>query len=196
MKKIMFSILVIALTIPIIAQTGFGIKGGITSYAIKSNVDDQSYIPVAAHFGAFAQINITDVFSVQPEVLYSQQGNKYETNGVKESRNLDYVNIPIMLQANTKKGFTFEAGPEFGFLMSAKYKEDGKVISDIKQTFKGSNFSLGLGLIYRMKIGLGFGFRYCIGLSNISTVANTTEKSNGGQIGISYKFSVGKKEDK
>ncbi len=194
MKKIMFSIVILTLTIPVMAQTGIGIKAGMTSYAIKSSIDDQSYIPAALHFGAFAQINITEIFSVQPEILYCQQGNKYETNGVKESRNLDYVNIPVMLQLNTKKGFSFEAGPEFGFLMSAKYKEDGKVISDIKKEFKSSNFSLGVGLVYRMKFGLGFGFRYCIGLSNISTATNITEKNTGGQIGLSYKFSFSKQK--
>jgi hypothetical protein len=192
MKKIMFSILIVSLGISAIAQTGFGVKAGLNSYALSSNADDKSFIS-APHFGAFAQIYFTEIFSVQPELVFSSQGNGYETNGVKESRNLNYINIPIMLQANTKKGFTFEAGPEFGFLMSAKYKADGASAKDIKKDFKNSNFSFGLGIIYRMKIGLGFGFRYNIGLSNVSSENNVTAKSTGGQLGLSYKFKTGKK---
>ncbi len=191
MKKIMFSIVIVSFAIPAIAQTGFGVKAGLNSYAITSNVDDKSFIS-APHFGAFAQIHFTKIFSVQPELVFSSQGNGYETNGVKESRNLNYINIPVMLQLNTKKGFSFEAGPEFGFLIGAKYKAAGSSAKDIKKDFKSSNFSFGLGIVYRMKIGLGFGFRYNIGLSKISTVNNIVEKSIGGQLGLSYKFSLGK----
>ncbi len=191
MKKIMFSIAIATLTAPLLAQTGFGVKAGLNSYALTSNVDDKSFIS-APHFGVFGQIQIAEGFSVQPELLYSKQGNGYETNGVKESINLDYMNIPVMLQLNTKKGFTFEAGPELGFLMNAKYKEAGTVKMDIKQLFKSTNLSLGLGLLYRTKIGLGFGFRYNIGLPNISAEANVVSKSTGGQLGLSYKFSFSK----
>jgi Outer membrane protein beta-barrel domain len=175
------------------AQIGFGPKGGLNSYALSSNVDDKSFVS-GPHFGIFSQINITEQFSIQPELVYSKQGNGYETNGVKESTSLDYLNVPIMLQFNTKSGFSFEVGPELGFLMSAKYKEDGTVKRDVKQSFKGTNFSVGLGLVYRMKMGLGFGFRYNMGLSNVSSVANTEAKSTGGQLGISYKFQLSKKK--
>jgi Outer membrane protein beta-barrel domain len=192
MKNLCLPIVILLLSLSATAQTGVGVKGGLNSYALTSNVDDKSYIS-APHFGVFAQINITEYFSVQPELVYSKQGNGYETNGVKESSNLDYINIPVMLQLNTKKGFSFEAGPELGFLMSAKYKEDGTVKRDIKQSFKGTNLSLGLGLVYRTKIGIGFGFRYNMGLSNVSSEANATAKSTGGQLGVSYKFSGKKK---
>jgi Outer membrane protein beta-barrel domain len=192
MKKIILAITATLFVFATNAQTGFGLKAGLNSYALSSNVDDKSFIS-APHFGAFAQIQITELFSVQPELVYSKQGNGYETNGVKESINLGYMNIPIMLQLNTKKGFSFEAGPELGFLISAKYKEDGTVKKDVKQLFKSTNLSLGLGLLYRTKIGVGFGFRYNIGLTNISTEANVVSKSTGGQLGVSYKFSLGKK---
>jgi Outer membrane protein beta-barrel domain len=192
MKNLCLPIVILLLSLSATAQTGVGVKGGLNSYALTSNVDDKSFIS-APHFGVFAQINITEYFSVQPELMFSSQGNGYETNGVKESRNLNYINIPVMLQANTKKGFTFEAGPEFGFLMSAKYKAAGSSSEDIKKDFKSTNLSFGLGIVYRMKIGLGFGFRYNIGLTNISAVNNIVEKSTGGQLGVSYKFSGKKK---
>jgi hypothetical protein len=189
MKNLCLSIAIFLLSLNAKAQTGVGLKAGLNSYALSSNVDDKSYVS-APHFGAFAQIYFTEIFSVQPELVFSSQGNGYETNGVKETRDLDYINIPIMLQANTKKGFTFEAGPEFGFLMSAKYKAAGASAKDIKKDFKSSNFSFGFGIVYRMKMGLGFGFRYNIGLSNISTVNNIVEKSTGGFLGVSYKFNL------
>jgi hypothetical protein len=195
MKKILLAIASTLFFVATQAQIGIGLKGGLNSYALSSNVDDKSFISVP-FFGIFSKINITEQFSIQPELVYSKQGNGYETNGVKETINMDYINIPVMLQFNTKSGFSFEAGPELGFLMSAKYKEDGTVKRDVKERYKGTNFSVGLGLAYTTKIGLGFGFRYNIGLSNVSSVANTVSKSTGGGFGISYKFQLSKKNKK
>jgi hypothetical protein len=195
MKKMILAVAAIFFYAVAEAQTGFGLKGGLNSYALSGNVEEKSFIS-RPYFGVFSKISITEQFSIQPELLYSKQGNGYEEDGMKQSINMDYINIPMMLQFNTKSGFAFEAGPELGFLMKAKYKENGTVKRDVKNEYKSTNFSIGLGLVYTTKIGLGFGFRYNIGLSNISAVANTVSKSTGGSLGISYKFSVKKNSGK
>jgi hypothetical protein len=59
-----------------------------------------------------------------------------------------------------------QAGPQIGLLMGARIKEDGDE-TDIKDSFKTSDFGFNLGL------GADFGLlnvaaRYCIGLNDVS----------------------------
>ena len=191
MKKILLLTVLAALSLPIMAQLGVGLKGGASNFALTG--EDKSYIYLY-HFGGLVQIRFSNNFSVQPELLYSKQGNGYEENDVKIRNLLDYVNIPVMIQFNTKSGFTFEAGPELGFLLGAKNKIGDQTPTDIKSGFKSTNLSFGLGLLYRMKMGLGFGMRYNIGLSNLSVQSTPETKSTGAYMGISYIFFAERKK--
>jgi Outer membrane protein beta-barrel domain len=193
MKKVVFVIIAVTLSVTTIAQLGVGPKAGLNRYALTG--DDQSYLN-ALHVGGFVQVPVSGLFAVQPELLFSKQGNAFEENGEKFGTYTTYLNIPVMLQLNTKSGFFAEAGPEFGFLLAAKYKETGSTDEDVKKFFKGSNFSLGAGVGYRLKMGLGFGVRYNFGLANISAEDNFETKTTGGQVSVSYKFAAGKKSKK
>ncbi len=192
MKKVVFIIIAVVLSITTIAQLGAGPKAGLNKYALTG--DDQSYL-TALHIGGFVQIPVSGLFAVQPELLFSKQGNAFEENGEKFGTYITYLNIPVMLQLNTKSGFLIEAGPEFGFLLSAKYKEGNTISEDVKKFFKGSNFSFGAGVGYRLKMGVGFGVRYNFGLANISAEDNTETKTTGGQVSFSYRFSRLKKSN-
>jgi hypothetical protein len=187
MKKYsMILLLIITACITAHAQVNIGIKAGLNRYAITG--DDQSY-KNGIHIGAFAQIPVKGLLVVQPELLFSAEGNEFEENSVKSGQYLNYVNIPVMLRVNTKSGFYAEAGPQFGVLMAAKNKETGSPGEDIKNFFKGNNLSFGAGLGYFFKMGLGIGTRYNFGLSNLLKGANQDAvKSVGLQAGIFYKF--------
>ncbi len=191
MKKILFIITALAISISIIAQVNIGVKAGLNKYALTG--DDQSY-KTALHFGAFAQIPLKAILVVQPELLFSAEGNGFEENGIKSEQHLNYVNIPLMLKVKTKGGFYAEAGPQLGFLMAAKNKETGSPSEDIKKFFKGSNLSFCAGMGYQFKMGLGVGARYNFGLSNLLKQANQDAmKSVGLQAGIFYTVSTKKK---
>ena len=185
MKQLFMALLIITVACTATAQTGFGFKGGLNRFALTG--DDQSYNN-ALHFGAFAQIKLGGQFAVQPELLFSNEGNAFEENNIKSGTYLSYVNIPVMAQVVTKSGFYAEAGPGFGFLLSAKYKETGIPKEDIKKFLKGFNVFFAAGLGYRLKMGLGFGIRYNFGISNIAVESADKTKSSGAQVSVSYKF--------
>ena len=193
MKRVVFFIIAVVLSVTTIAQLGAGPKAGLNKYALTG--DDKSYL-TALHLGGFVQIPVSGLFAVQPELLLSKQGNAFEENGEKFGTYTTYLNIPVMLQVNTKSGFFAEAGPEFGFLLAAKNKETGSPDVDVKNFFKSSNFSFGAGAGYRLKMGLGFGVRYNFGLANISSESNIETKTTGGQVSVSYKFTATKKSKK
>jgi len=60
-----------------------------------------------------------------------------------------------------------EAGPQEGFLMSAKAKVGGES-EDLKDVTKGIDFGLDFRVGYKMDSGLNFGCRYNLGLSDIN----------------------------
>jgi len=118
----------------------------------------------------FGSADVSDKFSIQPELLYSAQGAKYEDEVLKETIKLDYLNLPIMAKFYVADGFSLEAGPQVGFLLSAKGKVEAggeSIEADIKELFKGIDFGFNFGVGYKLPSGINFGARYNLGLSNI-----------------------------
>lgn len=186
MKK-NFSFLVIALlafsfTTIEAQEMRFGVKGGVNfanmtmkAGGFSAKADGRT----AFHIGALAEFELSESFSIQPELLYNSVGSKTKDSfgGMSEesTTKLDYLSIPIMAKYYFIEGFAVEAGPQIGILMSAKedYSFSGAGISesgsdDIKDALKGIDLGLGIGASYRLDMGLFFSARYVIGLSNIA----------------------------
>lgn len=101
-----------------------------------------------------------------------------------------YLTVPVMVRYNPVKIFNIHAGPQFGFLMSAKQKFDGDS-QDIKDSMKGLDLGLGIGAGVDLPMGLGLSARYVLGLSNIAEEADGAEgtlKNNVVQLSVSYKL--------
>ncbi len=160
----------------------FGAKAGLGISNMGGDADAKS--KVGFHFGAFAQYGVTESFLVQPELLFSFEGAKNKSDD--KNMNLTYLNIPIMgvYKIGAVQGLSVEAGPQLGFLLGAKY--DG---TDVKDSFKGMNFSLNLGAGYAINDNISAGIRYCIGLSDINDTGfgGTITESNF-MISLGYKF--------
>ena len=159
-------------------EVTFGAKAGlnISSWAGDETEDYDSR--TSFHLGATAEIAISDVFSVQPELLFSSQGVKAEfsDSGVSSENSLvtNYIQIPVMAKYYVTEGLSLEAGPQIGFLMSANSEGsltfDGETESydeDVKELFNSVDFGLNIGAGYKLDSGLNFALRYNLGLSNI-----------------------------
>lgn len=126
------------------------------------------------HAGVFANIGLTSLFAFQPELLYSQKGVNY-SNTSDLSLRLHYVDVPLALHINTG-GLFFEAGPQVGFLVAAKYQR-GSTTTDVKANSNAVDFGYLFGLGYQLKHGLGASLRYNGGFTNVAqatTYGNTT----------------------
>jgi hypothetical protein len=195
MKKVFLAfVLLTTATIVTQAQIKYGLKAGANFYQIGGSdaeeFEESRKMKIGLAGGAFVNIPINETFSVQPELLYSMEGNKQKEGDLSATVNLGYVNIPIMLQYNAS-GFYAELGPQVGFLTTAKYKLDDGTDEeeiDVKDSFKGINFSAAIGLGYKLESGLGFGARYSLGLSSIADAEDTKITSSGFHIGVSYTF--------
>ena len=102
----------------------FGVKAG-PSYTKFRGVDPaqlssaSNAYRLGFHAGVLAEVKVTDTFSVQPELLYSQKGAKNKL--VSEIYDVfSYLDLPIMVKARLgETGFFLEGGPQFGYLLRA-----------------------------------------------------------------------------
>ncbi|WP_419494637.1 porin family protein [Chryseobacterium bernardetii] len=195
MKKILLGLALVAGTFSFAQKTSnntasspvrFGLKAGLN---ISSLSDSDSKSKAGFYGGVFANIPVAQDFSVQPEVLYSGMGAKYKGNTDLKA-NLDYIAVPVMLQYNALPNLYLEAGPQFGFLVSAKAKYNSSSV-DIKDGLKTFDFGLGLGAGYYFTQNIGVNLRYVAGLTDINknTPSGANSSKNGVfQIGLAYKF--------
>lgn len=188
MKKISltFAIALIGLSQALAqAQFAVGVKGGLNFAKFDaSDVGGSLKNKTGFNGGAFALIKLTKI-GIQPEILFSQQGSKFEFDGSNIESNFDYINIPVILKLYTIAGINIQAGPQFGFLTRAEI--DG---TKVKDSFKGSDLSLGLGLGWDLPFGLTVDARYNLGLSKIdeSDPSFDAVKNQVIQLSVGYKL--------
>jgi hypothetical protein len=152
-----------------------GIKGGINMYKIHNDNNIVYDHITGYYFGLLGHVHLNSQWAIQPELVYSKQG---AVNGDIEY-NLDYINIPVMLQYMFDNGFRLQAGPQLGILGKADNKADLNPI----------DFGLGMGVSYVVpSTGFGIDARYNLGLSNINKDDAVISTNRGLQLGVFFIF--------
>ena len=179
-------------------ESKFGVKGGINLSSLTGDIDASS--KVGFQVGAFAEFKISDKFAIQPEVLYSAQGAKekgeFEFNGdfyeAEMNYKLAYINVPILAKYYVAEKFNLEAGPQIGFLVSAKGEATvlgNSAEDDIKDGFESIDFGVNFGAGYDFTENLSAGIRYNLGLSNIAKDSDDYKiKNSVFSLSVGYKF--------
>ena len=163
MKKL-FTITMALVAFTISAQNvTFGAKAGLNFASMTGDDADGLDGRTSFHLGVTAEIEISDSFSIQPELLYSGQGfTALNDEDEDYTAKVDYLTLPVMAKFYVADGFSVEVGPQIGFLLSAD--DNGE---DIKELFKSTYFALNLGAGYKLDSGLNFGLRYSMGLTDV-----------------------------
>lgn len=192
MKKITFFTFLVMAGFAVSAQnTTLGLKGGVNLATWSNSNPDITYSNrVGFHAGLFSQIHVSPSFAVQPEVVYSSQGTKYNDVANREHNlQMNYVNIPVMLQAKVGGGWYAQAGPQVGFLVGTTDK-----INDVEtgffttSDFKKTDVAVGVGLGYSSPSALGIDARYNLGLTDVNLGGSNKIKNNVLQVGLTYKL--------
>jgi len=165
-------------------HVNFGIKGGLNFYNINNDDNTKYDQRTAFHFGLLGHIHLNTHFAIQPEIVYSEEGAK---NG-SINYNLDYINIPVLFQYMFDNGFRLQAGPQLGFLVSAKSKDNDDV-TDIKNDLTSIDSGISIGVSYVVPAtGFGVDLRYNLGLLNINENSSVSSTNRGLQLGVFYIF--------
>lgn len=184
----------------------FGLKAGMNFSMITGDDTDDFDGKVAFHIGAVAEFPLSEKFSIQPELMYSAQGDKgsFVEEGLKMDAELklDYLVLPVMAKYYVGDGFSLEAGPQIGFTVNSELsvKAEGMSVTvDLKDLVKDIDFGFGFGLGYKLENGLNFSGRYNVGITNFfesegSLLGETiysdgsTNHNNVFQLSIGYFF--------
>lgn len=173
------------------AQVTYGAKAGLNISTIGGSDADGVKAKAGLYLGGFVGIPVAESFSINPELVFSMQGAKAEgDDDVKV--NMNYLNLPVLARYTTQSGFFAETGPQFGFLLSAKYKVDGDS-EDIKDSFKKLDLSWGLGVGYLSKSNIGVNARYNFGLSKLDEDGEGKTFNRVFQVGVFYVLGSGGK---
>ena len=198
MKKIAL-LLFTALTISFASQAQIGIKLGANLSNISGDLQDEDVYQNKLGFVGGLTYNIplsSDNFiSIQPELLFSQKGYKYEDfkfmmQGQQYTRegkiNSSYLDLPILLKINAGPVF-FEGGPQFSYLLGLQDKTE--VTTSTGVDFEDTNtinkdglaeFEVGYaaGLGVQVPMGLTLTLRYNGSINALAKDNNNDELAN------------------
>jgi hypothetical protein len=188
MKFVFLLVLSFILTIATInaQHVNLGFKAGLNVYNIHYDIGPQYNSRTSFYAGLLGHIHINPHFGIQPEIVYSSQGSTDNFGGSNNSTCLGYINVPVMFQYFFDYGFRIQAGPQLGFLLSAKNVTDG-VSVDIKNQLEKVDFALGVGVSYvHVPTGFGVDVRYNYGLTDITNDTSIKASNRGFQFGVFY----------
>jgi len=156
MKKltILFVLLVFALTGKAQGGLDFGLKAGLNTSKISTDLDDYTPQTVNNYLaGAFARINFGR-FHIQPEAYFSSKGGEVETGDALktvQSFDLSTVDVPVLLgfKLIDKKpiALRINAGPLFSFVTSKSVSDQLSKDKIIDNCF-GWQYGAGLDFMF------------------------------------------------
>lgn len=205
MKKLVLLSIVLCVVTGINAQIRFGVKAGAnysnlyTSGSSQGLNNDQYKGRFSYHFGGVMEYSLSDMFAIQPELMYMNQGANMKNNnsfGMKDGHvTLNSLQLPVNLKASFNTGgkaklFVY-AGPYVGYNIYGKVK--GKIdgaTTDQELYSKGSkmrrwDYGVGVGAgveVNKFTIGIGNQF----GLQDIS--GSETGKMKAGNLTVSVGY--------
>lgn len=166
-------------------QATFGIKAGANlanmNFDTGTSITFKPDVLFGFYAGPTARFDVTSRFAIQPELLLSLQGAKYDLGELMgadievTSKNL-YLNLPVMARVSATDALYVEAGPQVGLLLSSK-DETGDVSVDTEE-MNDLDFGLNIGAGYRLPVGLSIEARYNFGLANLYSNAEGSDDDN------------------
>jgi|SRR4029078_2050084 hypothetical protein len=123
--------------------------------------------------GALLEIGIVPKFKLQPEVNYSMIGVELN-NGEKEaSIKFHYVDLALLAKLGLCKNVSLFAGPQVGFLTSAKRDSSfTNEMIDLQNEFKDQDYGLVFGAEYKFSNHIFLSGRYYHGLYQVAESSN------------------------
>lgn len=163
MKKYLL-ILTFCTTSAVMAQSGFGIKGGLNygdngeiAYTDVTTAGEDIMkggdSKVGYHFGLFYRADIAGFF-LRPELLYTKTKSSYQYNEQEADYNISKIDMPVMVGMDILGPLNIFAGPSLQYIMDNDF--DGVTLGDVENEFSiGAQF--GAGIQFR---GIGLDVRY------------------------------------
>lgn len=177
----------------------FGIKGGLNIASVSTDftIVQNNQEPINRFYtGLFANIGVSNKFSIQPGLFYNGKGLAFDADNHSHTIRLKSIDMPIHAIYHITKGFYVGAGINLGYYLSGtNSNEGGNHDHTIKYEFDGDPFEykrwdLGLSSIlgYKHDSGTGISLGYIIGVNNVAVLPDNSWKSNVLNVSLTYDF--------
>lgn len=203
-KNVLFSIVFLATLFLVNAQSGYGIKAGISynsngelkefTQDVTNAYEDGGKGKSGFNIGFYGKLDLGPIY-LRPELVYTKTTSEYKLNtGSTEDYKISKLDIPVLVGIKLIGPLNVFAGPAFQYYLDNDLK--GISISDVE-----NEFSVGLNIGASIELGrLGIDVRYERGLSeneaNWSNASETfTLDSRPEQIIFSLSYSLSKKKE-
>lgn len=148
-------------------KSNAGIKGGYNLAAVNYDGSGETGQRHGFHVGVYGESFISQSFSIQPELMYSQQGYEIKDGNGTFTQKLDYINLPVMLKAYPSKNVFLEAGPQIGLAVSHKEEYDGFISGSTTRDPNNFDWGMNFGGGFKTDSGISLGVRYHLGLGDL-----------------------------
>lgn len=173
-----------------------GVSGGID--AAKMALSGGSGGPINHRMdlagGLSFEAGLSSIVALQIEANYSPQGAGVVSDDGSSagSYQMNYLTVPLLVKLSGSPRLSFYAGPQVGFLLSAKTKSSGNEDTDIKDQLNSTAFYAVFGGEYRFANGVFLSGRYSLGLNNAieDESSNTEIKNRYLSFRIGYSFAL------
>lgn len=159
-----------------------------------SSMADYNKMKFGYNFGMEMEYQITDIFSLSAALMYSDQGAKDDETGTDEILDIDFVNVPIMLNCYVVSGLAVKAGVQPAFRTKTTVKYDGMKM-DVDWLLKqyGTDTEMSKFML-SVPVGLSYEYnhfvldaRYNIGVTDLFK-GEGIMRNNVIQLTLGYKF--------
>ncbi|HEY4064379.1 MAG TPA: porin family protein [Puia sp.] len=197
-KSIVLSFFLLALATSSFAQlqlqsVQIGAKAGGNFYKFSKDTrsfDNKTYPSFSA--GAYAELNFTPKWSLQPELLWSetigQTGDQFNQiygglGAISSKIFLNYISVPVLVAFKPVPELSILLGPQYGYLIS---QTTGLVQG--RDAFSKSDLSITGGA--QLNLGkIKFGLRYSGSVISINGINNSDSwKPHGFQMYLGYQL--------
>lgn len=202
MKKLLFVVLALFMAVGAQAQA----EEGDVSLQVRvgmnvSSMTDYNRAKFGYAFGMEMEYMMTDWLGLSAALLYSDQGGKDKTDGIRETLDIDFANVPVMLNCYVLPGLAVKAGLQPSFRTKATVRTDGASVDldwflstlskAVGETVEMRKFMLSVpvGLSYEYKHFV-IDARYNIGVTPIMKGGDNWHNSVF-QLTLGYKFPLG-----
>lgn len=156
-------------------QPAFMLKAGfnyVTNVATKNGdlrngLEGENEYRMSYHIGIAFQPQPSGKLGLVPEILFSSKGFKATNDLGRSTVFLSYINLPILLNYQITQNFSVQLGPEIGYLLAAKSKNESGTVN-IKSAWDNEfDLGLSLGMTYKLLGNLSSQLRYTYGLTSV-----------------------------
>ncbi|MBR9757918.1 MAG: PorT family protein [Algicola sp.] len=178
MKKalLLFAFVTVSLTAFSQIKVRPGVRVGVNQSKITNTTLDSK---LGLNAAIFANIQFSDLYALQPEIGYSNQGGTYKNNNNHEENfNLHYVSIAVANKFFPFKdmGLHFIAGPSLDFNFENNWVN---LINDNSDSdITPFDLALFAGIGYEFPFGLSIEARYKQGLIDLDTFNDVSHFDN------------------